>query len=464
MVATRFMRPDEHREPEQAWRALAGGQSAWARQVALDVTARMRDPVQVEAAVLEASLQSNVPNGPQWLSYGVAQGYAGLALLGGQLDRCFPGEGWDEVAHEHLEIAAHGAAAQGYVGPGAFAGLSGLAFATWYLSRGGERYQRLTATLERALIRKADLMTSELTAASSGVPVHHFDVISGLSGIALYLLCRSDEPVVGAALAEVTRSLIHLSHEDNGLPRWHCPGDLLVDDDAVRRLYPHGYLNCGLAHGIPGPLGVLALAHKAGVECEGLEEAIDRLAGWLLAHRCDDSWGANWPTAVGLLRDEDRPTGAASGSDSPSGPSHAAWCYGSPGIARALYLAGAALRRPEYCEAAIDAMQAVLRRPIPARRLDSPTFCHGVAGLLTIVLRFANDTGIAGMQAGAVAITQQLLGLHEPESLLGFRSIEFEGRRVDQPGLLDGAPGVALALLAAATDVEPAWDRLFLLS
>jgi lantibiotic biosynthesis protein len=29
---------------------------------------------------------------------------------------------------------------------------------------------------------------------------------------------------------------------------------------------------------------------------------------------------------------------------------------------------------------------------------------------------------------------------------------------------LDGAPGVVLVLLAAATDVEPSWDRLFLLS
>jgi hypothetical protein len=35
---------------------------------------------------------------------------------------------------------------------------------------------------------------------------------------------------------------------------------------------------------------------------------------------------------------------------------------------------------------------------------------------------------------------------------------------VDRPGLLDGAPGAALVLLAAATDVEPAWDRVFLLS
>jgi lantibiotic biosynthesis protein len=31
-------------------------------------------------------------------------------------------------------------------------------------------------------------------------------------------------------------------------------------------------------------------------------------------------------------------------------------------------------------------------------------------------------------------------------------------------GLLEGAAGVALVLLAATTSVEPAWDRMFLVS
>ena len=34
---------------------------------------------------------------------------------------------------------------------------------------------------------------------------------------------------------------------------------------------------------------------------------------------------------------------------------------------------------------------------------------------------------------------------------------------VDDSGLLNGAAGIALALLAAATPVEPVWDRLLLL-
>ena len=35
---------------------------------------------------------------------------------------------------------------------------------------------------------------------------------------------------------------------------------------------------------------------------------------------------------------------------------------------------------------------------------------------------------------------------------------------LDDPGLLTGATGVGLALLAAATAIEPAWDRILLVS
>jgi len=79
-------------------------------------------------------------------------------------------------------------------------------------------------------------------------------------------------------------------------------------------------------------------------------------------------------------------------------------------------------------------------------------------------MRFANDSGASTIRAAAAALTGQLLTLYEPASLLGFRSVALGGKRVDQPGLLDGAPGVALVLLAAARDVEPGWDRIFLLS
>ena len=37
-------------------------------------------------------------------------------------------------------------------------------------------------------------------------------------------------------------------------------------------------------------------------------------------------------------------------------------------------------------------------------------------------------------------------------------------RWIAEPGILEGAAGVALALLAATTDIEPEWDRMMLVS
>ena len=203
----------------------------------------------------------------------------------------------------------------------------------------------------------------------------------------------------------------------------------------------------------------MALALSSGTVVSGLEEAIDRLAEWLMGYQGADHWGVNWPYSVPLTRDGAPDRAAASRT-----PSRAAWCYGAPGVARALWLAGVARRRSEWRDLAVEAMEAVYRRPVAARNIDSPTFCHGVAGLFQITLRFAHDTKLPVFTEAATDLFEWLYAAYEPDSLLGYRNWEPGGARVDQLGLLDGAPGVLLTLLAACTDVEPSWDRAFLLA
>ena len=207
-------------------------------------------------------MQSGTPAGPRWTTYGFAQGYAGLALLWGQLDRCFPNEGWDAVAHEHLQIAAEGTASQLWLTPGAFSGIGGLAFAADYLSRSGTRYTRLLATLEQGLVRGLLPRIAYLNGLSDGAPTNAFDVISGLSGVVPFLLVRRESAEVEKTLTDLVRSLVALSQEKDGLPRWYSPPHFSKPaDDYMLQQYPHGYLNCGLAHGVPGPLAALAVAH-----------------------------------------------------------------------------------------------------------------------------------------------------------------------------------------------------------
>jgi len=450
-----------------AWMAsVTPDVAAVAVRVAVDVASRLRSPEQVEEAAAAARTQTTFPRSTHWIPFTIAQGYAGLAVLWSYLDSCFPGEGWDSLGRSHLEQAVRGAETAASRDPGLFSGLSGLAFAGWTLSRGGTRYRRLLSSLDGAISASATELATALAARRTGVTVGEFDVISGLSGIGAYLLCRREQLEVEASWEAVVEALVQMTLAEDGLPRWHTPADLMWDEGMLD-IYPHGSLNCGLAHGIPGPLAFMSLSFRAGSRVPGLPEAIARIGDWLNQNRVDDQWGVNWSTAVPLeqLETPDGPIVLPARSTSaPDGPARCAWCYGSPGIARALWLAGGALERADFRDLAVSAMEAVFRRPIAVRRIDSSTFCHGVAGLLQIVLRFVNDTSGTMFVAESRRLVTQLLRGYQPDSLLGYRYLEVPGNEIDQPGLLDGTPGVALVLLAASTPVEPVWDRLFLLS
>jgi hypothetical protein len=436
------------------WRAaLAPDRAAHARRVARDVASRLRDRGRLGHAAALAVRQSKYPALQRWEPHSVAHGYAGLSLLWGYLDALDPTERWDLVAHRDLTEAAEGARATTAPELGLFCGLTGLAFAAYALSRGGRRYQRLLGALEDALLPRISEIVEREPPWHRGVSVGYFDAISGLSGIAAYLLCRRECPPCDRALGSVLRRLTTLVAECDGVPRWYTAPEFLTEDALEES--PDGNLNCGLAHGVPGPLAVLSIAALLGVQEEGMLSGIDRAAAWLAFNRADDEWGVNWSYTM---------PPPASRAESIVRPSRAAWCYGSPGVARALWLAGTALDDTRYCDLAANAMSAVIRRPVAQREIDSPTFCHGVSGFLQIALRFANDTRDPSFIALARDLTEQLLALHCPDRVLGYCGLEDADTAVDSPGLLDGAPGVALTLLAAASDVEPAWDRLFLLA
>lgn len=445
---------------------LESAEAARALQVTRDVAARLCDASAVERAAATAREQTGFPKSVRWQPYSLAQGYAGLAVLFGTVDRCFPGEGWDTLGHAHLQRAIRSAEQQAQLPSGMASGLGGLAFAAWSLSRGGARYTRLRHALDTTLIERVMSDVTRRMPVGHGVSVSTFDLISGLAGIGRFLL-HGETRAHRVALEAVLRWLVALTGEQDGVPHWHTPVQHLADD-ATRDRHPYGHLNCGLAHGIPGPLAVLSLAASAGVCVEGQLLAMRRVADWLSDHCIRDRHGPCWPTAMPLgprgVPDRVRAHGPDREAAGDVRPSRTAWCYGNPGVARALWLCGHALDEGAYRDMAVAAMEAVYRTSLPDRHIDAPTFCHGVAGLQQITLRFAHDSGLPLFVEAARALHRQLLDAYEPASAFGYRNVEPGGRRIDQPGLLDGAPGVAMALLAASTPVEPVWDRLFLLS
>lgn len=416
-------------------------------RIAQSVAERLCDPGLIAQAVESARLASHEPHSVYWRSYGLAQGDAGLALMCSYFDACFPGRDWDIKAHTHIERAVSGMG-NSHVPNGLHEGLSGLAFATLMLSQEGRRYRALLNHLHARVTEQARLDAEALDAAAfeHGLPFLAWDLIAGLAGVGAYLLTSREY----AALKVVLKALIALTREQNGKANWRTPPE--QGGKWMAEAFPDGHLNCGLAHGIPGVLALLSLSLIDGVRVAGQPTAVGRVANWLASCRSDDAWGPNWPAAIGL------------GASASAPLARAGWCYGSPGVARALWLAGVALERTDLKALAVETMRAVIRRPAEVRDLDSPALCHGIAGLLCVTMRFSHDTGSREFWSFARALMCELEARYEPGTLVGFRTIEPGGGRIEQAGWLDGAAGVAMTLLAAATDVPPRWDRLLLLS
>ena len=95
--------------------------------------------------------------------------------------------------------------------------------------------------------------------------------------------------------------------------------------------------------------------------------------------------------------------------------------------------------------------------------------CHGAAGLGHIFNRMYQATGETWLLKAATFWFKRTLDLRLPgEGVAGFlcywRDDNKKPQWIEEVGLLQGAAGIALTLLSAATSIEPKWDRILLVS
>ena len=428
-----------------------------AQQAALIVAERMRDPDTVHAVASQAEKLSSYPVAGAATSF--CAGDAGLALFYEYLDRCFPGQGWGTTSQHYLQIAAASTHQSVRWYPGLFSGISGMALTLSLASRGGKRYQKTLARLHDGLCAQVLGQPWRRPVEERGVADREYDVISGVAGVLTYLVSieQPDEQVQGA-IEHALKYLTWLAEPGQpvGRERWYIPSELLPTD-RHRQENPQGHFNCGLAHGLPGPLAALALTWQAGYRYPGLRESIAYLAGWIIDHQLKTPWGIDWPNCVPLEQAADPQNWRH------LSPARTAWCYGAPGVARSLWLAGQALNDEQIRQIAIEAIETVQSRPEATRLLLSSHICHGVAGVLQIFLRFAHDCESTRIREQIPLLVQQLLHAFDPASALGFCDMD-EGIPIDQTGWLTGAPGIAMVLLAASTSIAPAWDRALVIA
>jgi len=461
---------------------VAGEQAAEA--IAL-VAKRLADPQQVAQIASRGSNRAPVYDSSMWSPVTLSHGLPGVAMLYVELARF--DQRWLSVAHRHLRRAVQELPPKA-VSPGLHAGPAALLAAAQGCAR---HYHKLRRTLAGWLAAgQNDRIAASLARTAPGVAWTDYDLINGLSGTLRVLLDSLDEPVelssaVESAVDATLRHLVRISQpiEWNGLkvPGWWVPPELqLIDQDRLD--YPQGDFNLGLAHGVAGPLTLLCLALRRGREVPGQRDAITRFADWLASWVLQGKDGGSyWPCRVSWTEQvaAERPKSAFTRS---------AWCYGAPGVAHSLYQAGMALDVHQWRELAITGLRDVLAQNEAAWHLDGPTICHGYAGLLQVMWRVGMASGDAPLLEGCRRLARLVLDFADynrafvfphlvPDSPGGWRQAS-QHRSLDGAGILEGAAGVACALLSVTpphlltsgeahptgTHSGGAWDRCLALS
>lgn len=289
-----------------------------------------------------------------------------------------------------------------------------------------------------------------LQAGGTGTPWHVYDVISGLAGVGRVLLAASDdghsgaEPGLYAALRTLTNTL---TEPQGNRPGWWTAPDQISSATGTGGPEPTGTATTGVAHGVAGPLALLARSVTAGYEVSDQKAAVRHAADWLCRWQTEGVWQA-------YVSGDDLDAGSVTHRPG----RQTAWCYGIPGISRALLMAGDALSDPTLTATASTTLASLAHRP-EIWDTEGPTLCHGHAGILQ---------SAAGLDEEVASVAVSALAQYaDPARPFAFAHRD-HGQIHDNPGFLTGAAGVALALAdhagLPATPVRTPWDALLLVS
>ncbi len=367
---------------------------------------------------------------------------AGWSLFLAHLDRALPGRGYLDRAAELLErsVADMG---RSYSGAWLYAGFPGVAWLVEYL---------------KGWILDDDEEDDPGAEIAASLRDHlgltpwkgDHDLLTGLAGLGVYALERSPRRWGRECLENAVARLAETAERRPEGVAWRTSPEVMAPE--VAKLFPQGNFDMGVAHGVPGVVAVLALANAAGVGCRPL---LDEAVAWLLAQKLPPGERSIFPHVVV--------------PDRAPGPSRLAWCYGDLGVAASLLVAARATAEPPWEREALEIARTCARRPEETAGVVDAGLCHGAAGNAHIFNRFFQATGDLQFAEAARFWLSRTFALRRPgEGVAGFSSWEpgdqGSPRWEDDPGLLGGAAGIGLALLAAASPVEPGWDRLFLIS
>jgi hypothetical protein len=351
-----------------------------------------------------------------------------------------------------------------------FGGLSGLGWTVEHLSQllnqtsfGADDYPNVNPAYENNRANEEPPIDEDLNAEidiallsnlqqyNSSKP---YDLISGLVGFGVYFLERAPKETAIQGVREVFDRVEALAERTPDGVTWYSGPDLLPRWQQEQ--CPNGYYNLGVAHGIPGIIHFLSeVSATAIVDKPRSRRLLEGAVNWFIAQR--RPVGSQSIFSPWLVPGE---------GQSDSGLS---WCYGDLGILAVLFQVARRADREDWQKFAGELLDHSLDWPPEKSRIRDAPLCHGAIGVAHIFNRLYQSENDPRCRDAALIWFERALGMRQRSGGaggFGRRKMGPNGQNVWEasPAFLDGAIGVALALMSAMTSIEPAWDRMLLLS
>ena len=279
-----------------------------------------------------------------------------------------------------------------------------------------------------------------------------YDLWSGIIGHGVFALARGGTAAADRLVADVVDRLLRLYETSLPQAPWVTQPAFLKP--RARLAHPHGFASLGVAHGVAGAVAFLAMARSRGLAPESVSVICDSAWRWIIAQETQDELGRYLPNKI---CPQIQPTRGME-----------FWCNGTPGLTAVLLTAAGHLGHEDMRAWAVARAKRTADE-LTAYEFADGCLCHGAAGLGHIFNRMAQATGDSRLRDAATDLFGRTLALRTPgRGVAGFvaRGYNRDGELCDlyEPGLMQGAAGIGLALLAAATEQTPDWDRALLLA
>ncbi|MCY9136859.1 lanthionine synthetase C family protein [Bacillus atrophaeus] len=395
-----------------------------------------------------------VQNEIEFNDLSVASGISSACILFAELDYTFPNEDWDKIGHEYLVfikekienvITNYSLSCLG--------GLGGIGFSILALSQNQKRYQKFLSEFNSFYFNLLKKHINEIKNSRKNDPFL-YETIYGLAGIGRYLLFFKDVKDANDLLREILKLIVELTNKL-----------FFKTEDKPKKVYSiageRNIFDCGLAHGISGPLSLLSICCKNKVCVEGQLDAVKKISNWLINTKMAGLNGLSFPNSI-FINEENKDISLNTNTRD-------AWCYGSPGICRTLVLAEEATGDTRYSNCAVSVFKDVMKRNFELQKNFSPTFCHGISGLLTITILLNKSLNMSELKSYILFLGEELLEFYNTDNIFGFQNIERDAYKTvvvsNELGVLTGITGILLALLAFRNQkTYTHWESILLLN